>query len=160
MHTDESRYSVAAVWNVFYKQLQGTLWEDEDVEYVVYQKNHDAMPAALALRFVYQLEWDGVEAEDGVLATLKAAQYHYGTTYLTPHQVKEMGRRFTVHYRNRIEPMEDYLDEHCGPVGWHWLNDHGKKQVEQAVVRDSEIWIEDVNVSNDVWVFTKPGHSM
>lgn len=158
MTADDTRYSVAAVWSVLYRELCGTLWEDDDLDDAVYRKNHDAVAAAHALRHVYRLEWKGVEAEDGVLATIKAAQEFYGHLYLTPAQVKDMAANFTVHYRDRNEPMENYLDEHCGEVRWHWLNQHGQQEIENAVIKDSEIWIDVVNVSDGVWIFTRPGH--
>ena len=154
----ETNFSVPAVWLTFYRELCGTAWEDDDLDDVVYRRNHDAITAARALQFVYNLEWKGVEAEDGVLATLKAAEKFHGGTHLTAAQVKEMAQHFAIHYKDALEPMETYVDEHCGPVGWHWLNDHGQREIEKAVIKDSELWIDDVNVSGDVWVFNKPGH--
>lgn len=158
MHADDTLFSIPAVWEPFYRELCGTLWEGEDIENVVYRKNHDAIAAANALRHVYRLEWKGVEAEDGVRATLKAAQEHHRRGFLTPRQVKEMAANFVVRYRDRVEPMDDYLEEFCGEVRWHWLNQHGQHEIQGAVVKDSDIWIQDVKVSNDVWVFNRPGH--
>lgn len=157
MGTNEISYSAAAVWTQFHKELCGTLWEGEDIDYLVYRRNHDARGAGIALKAVYELEWKGVESEDGVLATIKACTEHHGAQF-TASQFKEMASNFRIHYADAQEPMDDYLDEECGPVGWHWLNDHGKREVKSFVVKDSEIWVEDVNVSNDVWVFSKPGH--
>lgn len=159
MGTDDISFSVPAVWSVFYNELHGTAWDEDDIDAAVYRKNHDAAYAARALKVVHDMEWKGVEAEDGVLATLKAAQEFHGGTYLTPGQVKEMARHFAVHYRDIVEPMDDYLEENCGEVRWHWLNDHGRREIEKAVVKDSKIWIEDVNVSDDVWVFNKPSRT-
>lgn len=150
------RFSVPAVWSLFCSELTGTAWEMDDLEDVVYRKNHEAMDAALALRAVHQMEWKNLDAEDGVLATLKAATLHFGA-YLTPDQFKLMGRNFLTHYRDDVEPMDNWLEEHGGPVRWHWLNHHGQSQVRLAVRDDREIWVEgDVNVSNDVWVFARP----
>ena len=159
MNADETSFSVAAVWLPFHRDLCGTLWEDDDLDSTVYRKNHDAVAAASALRYVYRLDWKGADAEDGVLATIKAARKFYQDTYLKPSQVKEMAQHFAVHYKDRTEPSEDYLDDHCGPVRWHWLNQHGRQEVEKAVRRSSEIWVTGVNVSDDVWVFTKPGRT-
>jgi len=158
MGTNEISYSAAAVWTQFHKELCGTLWEGEDIDYLVYRRNHDARGAGLALKAVHDMEWKGVESEDGVLATIKACAEHYGAQF-TASQFKDMAYSFRVHYLDIEEPMADYLDEECGPVRWHWLNDHGKREIRSLVVKDSDIWVEDVNVSNDVWVFLKPGHS-
>jgi hypothetical protein len=38
----------------------------------------------------------------------------------------------------------------------NWLNEDGRKEIEKAVRRDSEIWIDDPKVSG-VYVFYKPG---
>lgn len=157
MQSDDTPFSISAVWSYLYSELHGSPWEDEDIDNAMHGKNPDSLAAALTLRHVYNLEWKGVESEDGVLATLKAARQMYGSMFLTPGQVKEMARHFAVHYPDRLTPMEDYLDEHCGPVRWHWLNDHGRQQIEQAVVKDSEIWVTEVNVSDDVWIFNRPG---
>lgn len=157
MHTDDIRFSVPDVWMTLYSALHGTLWEDEDIEYAVYKKNHDAIAAALALRSVYSLEWNGVEAEDGVFATLKAAQEFHGGTQLTASHIRTMAASFICHYRDRLEPFDDYLEEHCGEVRWDWLNSTGRQEISRAVRRDSEIWVTNVNASDDVWVFTKPG---
>ena len=159
MTADDTRFSVPAVWNPLLHELYNTPWEDEDLDNAVHGRNNDIMAAALALRAVYKQEWKGCEAEDGVKATLKAAREFHGGTFLTPRQVKDMVAHFAVHYSDIQVPMDDYLDEHCGPVGWHWLNQHGQQQVREAVIKASELWIEDVNVSNEVWVFNKPGHS-
>lgn len=158
MSTDDIRFSVPAVWLTLYNELLGTLWENDDLDNAVYRKNHDALAAASALRSVYRLEWKGVEAEDGVLATIYAARKLHSDTHLTPGQVKEMARNFAAHYRDEVEPMDDYLEEHCGEVRWYWLNDHGRREIRSAVVKDSDLWITGVNVSDSVWVFNKPGH--
>lgn len=158
MGTNETSFSAAAVWIQFHKELCGTLWEGEDIDYLVHHRNHDARVAARALKAVYEREWKGVEAEDGVLAVIKASVRHYGAQF-TATQFEEMARGFRVRYNDIQEPLDDYLDEECGPVRWHWLNEHGRREVTGFVVTDSEIWVDDVNVSNDVWVFTKPGTS-
>jgi hypothetical protein len=162
MSTDDIRFSVPAVWLVLFRALSGSPWEEEDIDDAVYKKNQEARAAANALRHVYrQAEtWSRADAEDGVLATLKAAQQFHGGTFLTPRQVKDMAAKFEIYYPSSLEPLEEYLDENCGPVGWHWLNEHGKKQVEQSVMDGSKIWVVgDVNVSDDVWVFNKPGQT-
>jgi hypothetical protein len=154
-------FSTAAVWEPFYRALCGTQWEQDDVNDLMHNRNPDTLAAANALRHVWRHvseHWQGkFEIEDGVLATLKAAQEHHGGTHLTPAQVKEMVEGFLVHYSDIAEPMNDYLEEEGGPVRWHWLTDHGKCEVEQIVCRDSEIWIDDADVSDAVWVFKKPG---
>jgi len=157
MHSHNTPFSVPAVWSVFYHELKGSPWEEEDIDHVVYRKNHDAMGAALALRYVYQMEWKGVEAEDGVLATLKAAQILHGGTFLTPAQVRQMARNFVIYYRDAQEPVQEYLAEHCGEVRWNWLNEHGQQEIVKAVRRESDIWVESASLTG-VFVFTKCGY--
>jgi hypothetical protein len=159
MNADDTRFSIPAVWSVLYSELYGTPWRDEDVDAVMDGKNPDVLLAAVALKFVYSLEWKGVDTEDGVLATLKAARKHYGGMFLTPGQVKEMGCHFTARYADLAWPMNEYLEERCGQVRWNWLNDHGRSRIKSAVMGDSEIWVDDVNDGDDVWVFTKPGRT-
>jgi hypothetical protein len=158
MGTHETSFSAAAVWTQFHKELSGTAWDDDDIDDVVYRRNHDARSAASALKRVYDLPWKNVEAEDGVLAVIKASTEYHGT-YFTVSQFEAMARGFRVWHKDIEEPMDDYLQEECGPVRWHWLNEQGRRLVKDAVVRDSEIWVEDVNVGSDIFVFQKPGHS-
>lgn len=155
MGTEGIRFNVTAVWLTLHEALLGTLWDDDDLDHVVYRKNHEAMGAALALRAVHRMEWKGVEAEDGVLATIKAAAEVHGK-YFTADDLKQMASRFLVHYGDIVEPMDDYLQDNGDQVRWHWLNQHGQQQIEAAVRKPTEIWITDVNVSNDVWVFARP----
>ena len=159
MTADDTRFSVPAVWNPLLHELYNTPWEDEDLDNAVHGRNNDIMAAALALRAVYKQEWKGCEAEDGVKATLKAAREFHGGTFLTPRQVKDMAAHFAVHYDDRTDPMRDYLREECNGVEWGWLNDSGRAHVEQIVKRPGDIWVVGVNVSDDLWIFTRPGHS-
>lgn len=157
MRSDDTRFSIPAVWSPLYAALKGTQWDDADIDDAIYKKNHEASAAAHALRSVYLMEWKGVSAEDGVLATLKAARRLHGTTYLTTGQVKEMGCHFTAYYDDFEEPMDDYLRENLDPVRWNWLNPYGQRQIVKAVVKDTEIWINRDDRLPGVWVFSVPG---
>lgn len=158
MTTDDTPYSVSAVWSVLYDELKGTLWDDDDIDDITYKKNHGARLAAEALAHVHGLaeKWPRADREDSVLAVLKAAALHHGSAFLAPAQVKEMARKFIVSYRDFQEAADDYLEEDCGPVRWHWLNEHGRREIEKAVVKNSEIWIDEDDLTG-VWVFRKPG---
>lgn len=163
MNTDDTRYSVPAVWSRLYNELKGSPWEDEDAEAAPRSAGMDPdipLPAAYALKEVYNLaeSWPGADPEDAVLAVLKAAHKHYGTMFLTPGQVKEMAGKFSVFYEDMDEPLEEYLLDHYNGIELEWLNDQGLREIRAQALRDSEIWIYDELNLPGVWVFSvKPG---
>jgi hypothetical protein len=164
MTTDNTAYSTPAVWSVLYSGLKHSPWEADDVDdwqtWFPEDNETDYRPVAETLKWVYDRadkKWRGAFIlYEAPLAVLKAALIHYGTAFLTPGQVKEMARHFAVYHDGIEEPMEEYLDEHCGPVGWHWLNEHGRQQVKEAVCKPTEIWIEDSPKLSGVYVFNRP----
>ena len=161
MSSDTTPYHFDLIWVHLYGELKGTPWEDSDLDVHRFWHNEPSehAPAVDALKYVHTLLGDRsmVDAEDAVLATLRAAREHHATMLLTPDDVMEMARQLSVFYDSFEQPMDDYLDEYCGEVRWHWLNDHGRKEIEKAVIKDSEIWINDPDLGG-VWVFNKPGH--
>jgi hypothetical protein len=160
MNNDDTRYSVPAVWSQYYSELQGTPWDDYDLDPYRFWHNDpsDVAPAVNAMKHVYDLakDWKGADPEDAVLAVLKAAHRYHNSIFLTPNQVKEMAGNFAVVYASMHAPLQDYLDDHYNGISWDWLNTAGQTQIDQAVVRDSEIWVNSEHLPG-VWVFNKPG---
>lgn len=155
----DTHYSVPLVWMALYDELKGTLWENEDVDNAVYKKNHTAQTAASILQYIHvtaAAEWGAADPEESVLAVLAAARQYCGSEFLAPHQVQDIANGFVIFYHDFDEPMDDFLAENCGPVQLSWLNRTGRHAVEDAVCRDSEIWIDESDLSG-VWVFNKPG---
>jgi len=162
VNTNDTPYSVAAAWSRLYDALKHSPWEEDDVrDWQTWfpESVKDYAPVAEALKYVYDLSdgWQGAFIMyEAPLAVLKAAHRHYGGAFLTPGQVTDMARRFVVFYDNPEEPLDEYLDEFHGEMPLGWLNEDGRKEIEKAVRRDSEIWIDDPKVSG-VYVFYKPG---
>lgn len=59
-----------------------------------------------------------------------------------------------VVYRDMDEPLQDYLDDHYDGIKVEWLNETGRRELESAAVRESEIWAEITGTA--VYVFNKP----
>lgn len=159
MTTDDTRFSIASVWSLLYYELKHTQWTDDDVNDAVYRKNHSARPAAVTLKYIYDLAGDwstAAQLNESPLAVLKAAHTWQDSAFLTPGQVKEMAQNFSVYYTDFETPMNDFLERFCGPIDWSWLNDHGRQAVKQSVCPPSEIWVNDPRLSG-VWVFNRPG---
>lgn len=161
MSTDDTRFSVPAVWSVLYSGLKHTPWESEDAATVIHDTgmSREKLPAADALKDVYDFaekNWSGAFITyEAPLAVLKATAHHHGGLFLTPAQVKEMARSFAVYYDDPEEPLQDFLDAHNGEMPYAWLNETGQREIQSAVRRPSEIWIEDEKLSG-VWVFNAP----
>jgi hypothetical protein len=159
-NTDDTRYSVPAVWSRLYHELKGSPWEDHDLDIHRYWHNEPSehAPAVTTLKHVYDLakaQWS-VDPEDAVLAVLKAAYQHHRTAFLTPGQVKEMARNYSIRYESMDEPLEDELKERSDGIELDWLNDRGIRGLRAAVIREDEIWIEGEPNLSGVWVFNKP----
>jgi hypothetical protein len=162
VNTGDTRFSVPAVWSRLYNELKGSPWEAEDLDAALVNLNPDPAPetrtAAQALKTVYDLaqSWQGVDPEDAVRAVLKAAHRHHRSMFLTPAQVVQMAAKFTVFYAEPDEPLEDYLLEHYNGIPLEWLTDTARREVEKAVIRESEIWIWSELDLSGVWVFDRP----
>jgi hypothetical protein len=160
MSTSDDRFSIPSVWSSLFFALKDSPWEDEDIDNALRGKNPDIRVAALTLRHIRTLatDWKDVDPDEAIRAVFKAASRHYGSIFLSSNQVREMAQHFVVCHRDFLDPLEEYLDEDCGPVRWHWLNDHGQQEIKKAVMKDSEIWVDDPDLSG-VWVFNQPGRS-
>lgn len=149
-------------WMALYEGLKGTLWEGDDLNEVVYRANpddHTKLPAAEALKYTYNRakEWEGpVDPEDAVAAVLGATYDFHSSNEWSPLQVGEMADHFAVYYREIEDPLQDRLDEEYSRMPLEWLGDHGRKELENEVCKDSEIWIDE---GTGVWVFNKPGRT-
>lgn len=149
-------------WWAYYETLKGTPWEDDDIDLLRFYKNEPAsalsIAAAEALKYVHDKAkgWQGpIDPENAVAATLSAAREFHGNEW-TPLQVREMADHFAVYHQNFDDPMQDRLDDMYSEMPLEWLGDHGRKELEGEVCKDSEIWIDEENIPG-VWVFNKPG---
>ncbi|MFJ1700457.1 hypothetical protein ACIOHC_36300 [Streptomyces sp. NPDC088252] len=60
-----------------------------------------------------------------------------------------------VRYDDFDEAFQNYLDDHYDGIQVRWLNDEGRKALEDGVTRESEIWVEEDSLSG-IYVFNKP----
>lgn len=157
--SDSNTYSVPAVWSLYYNEIRGTAWDEFDLAPFRYWHNEpsEIRPAIDAMKYVYDLsaKWVGADAEESVLAVLRAALRHHGSAFLTPEQVKEMAGAFACYYDSFEEAAQDWMDEHCGGLRWATLDASNRRTVRDSVVCESELWVDDQDLSG-AWVFNKP----
>lgn len=153
--TDTTQYSVPVVWSDVYSRLKSGDW-DEDVDEVIGDEEDEVAVAARTLKYVHT----AVDSdEDGVLAVLRAAHKHHNRIFLSPVEVAEMADGLIVGFPDFDVPLTQHLDENYDGLNPDWLNERGRKGMEDEIKKSSEIWIDDDNLPG-VWVFTKPGHTV
>lgn len=150
-------------WWALYDGLKGSPWEADDIadcDVWLSTGSPSGVPAAEAMRYVYEAarKWEGpVDPEDAVAAVLNATYEFTACNGWRPVDVKEMADHFAVFYREFEDPLQDRLDEEYSRMPLEWLGDHGRRELEKEICKDSEIWIEEGPPG--VWVFNKPGRT-